>query len=90
MWPGQDPSKTKPRLWQSAADARKVIGEAFIRDGERYQLERARLKIDLDELWSACSLERRTRMRPRNSACSKMHSICSAESRSQEPRLPVG
>jgi DNA-binding SARP family transcriptional activator len=50
IWPGQDPSKTKPRLWQSAADARKVIGEAFIRDGERYQLERAQLKIDLDEL----------------------------------------
>jgi DNA-binding SARP family transcriptional activator len=50
IWPGQDPSKTKPRLWQSAADARKVIGEAFIRDGERYQLDRAQLKIDLDEL----------------------------------------
>jgi DNA-binding SARP family transcriptional activator len=50
IWPGQDPSKTKPRLWQSAADARKVIGEAFIRDGERYQLDRAHLKIDLDEL----------------------------------------
>jgi two-component SAPR family response regulator len=50
IWPGQDPSKTKPRLWQSAADARKVIGDAFIRDGERYQLDRAQLQIDLDHL----------------------------------------
>lgn len=50
IWPGQDPSKTKPRLWQSAADARKVIGDAFIRDGERYQLDRTKLKIDLDDL----------------------------------------
>lgn len=61
IWPGKDPRKTKPRLWQSAADARKVIGDTLARDGERYQLDRTRLRIDLDELEALLSQARKAK-----------------------------
>jgi DNA-binding SARP family transcriptional activator len=60
IWPGKDPHKTKPRLWQSAADARKVIGDTLARDGDRYQLDRTRLRIDFDELEDLLAQARRT------------------------------
>jgi DNA-binding SARP family transcriptional activator len=50
MWPGQDPDRTRPRLWQSASEARRLLGEAFVRDGDRYALDRDRVTIDIDEL----------------------------------------
>ena len=50
IWPGEDPKRTRPRLWQSATDARAVLGDALTRDGERYRLERSKVRIDLDEL----------------------------------------
>lgn len=50
IWPGKDPQRTRARLWQSATDARAVIGDALTRQGERYTLDRSRLSIDLDQL----------------------------------------
>lgn len=50
LWPGQDPKRALPRFWQSVTDARKALGEAWVRDGERYRLDRERLRIDLDTL----------------------------------------
>lgn len=50
IWPGEDPKRTRPRLWQSATDARAVLGDALTRDGERYRLERSKVLVDLDEL----------------------------------------
>jgi DNA-binding SARP family transcriptional activator len=50
LWPGQDPKRTHPRLYQSVSDARRAFGSALVRDRERYQLDRTRVCIDLDML----------------------------------------
>jgi two-component SAPR family response regulator len=57
LLPDEDPAKARPRLWQSAAEARRVLGEAFKRDRDgRSQLDRTRVTIDTDELDQALSL----------------------------------
>jgi len=51
MWPGEDPRRTRPRLYQSVSEARRLLGDdAFERDGDRYRLDRARVTTDVDEL----------------------------------------
>ena len=50
MWPNHDPERTRPRLWQSASEARRLLGEAFMRDGDRYAIDRDRVTVDIDEL----------------------------------------
>jgi len=50
LWPQLDAEAARKRLWQSATDARRALGDAWVRDGERYALDRARLHIDLDQL----------------------------------------
>lgn len=42
LWPAQDSKKTRPRLWESATDARAALGDAWIVEGERYRLAAAR------------------------------------------------
>jgi hypothetical protein len=44
------PQRTLPRFWQSVTDAHKALGEGWVRDAERYQLDRTLIHIDLDEL----------------------------------------
>jgi DNA-binding SARP family transcriptional activator len=48
--PDGDPQKTRARLWEVATDARASLGEAWITEGERYRLDREKLRIDLDDL----------------------------------------
>jgi two-component SAPR family response regulator len=50
MWPNEDPRRTRSRLWQSVSEARRLLGDGFERDGERYRLDRTRLAVDTDEL----------------------------------------
>jgi DNA-binding SARP family transcriptional activator len=51
MWPGEDPQQTRPRLYQSVSEARRLLGDdALVRDGDRYRLDRARIAIDVDQL----------------------------------------
>jgi DNA-binding SARP family transcriptional activator len=50
LWPGQDPQRTQPRLYQSVSDARRAFGNALVREHERYRLDRAAVSIDLDQL----------------------------------------
>lgn len=50
LWPAQDPKKTRPRLWESASDARAALGDAWIVEGERYRLDRSKVRVDLDQL----------------------------------------
>jgi two-component SAPR family response regulator len=50
LWPAQDPKKTRPRLWESASDARAALGNAWIVEGERYRLDRSKVRVDLDQL----------------------------------------
>lgn len=51
LWPDSDPKRSRPRLWQSTAEARRLLGDAFAREDDgRYRLDRDRLWIDTDEL----------------------------------------
>jgi DNA-binding SARP family transcriptional activator len=50
IWPAQDPARTRPRFWQSVTEARKALGDAWVHKGERYELDRSRVRVDLDEL----------------------------------------
>ncbi|MGA9877099.1 MAG: BTAD domain-containing putative transcriptional regulator [Solirubrobacteraceae bacterium] len=49
IWPAQDPERTRPRFWQSVTEARKAIGDAWLHERERYQLDRSKVRVDLDE-----------------------------------------
>jgi DNA-binding SARP family transcriptional activator len=50
IWPGEDPRRTRPRLWQSTSEARKLIGDAFISQRGQHSLDRTKITTDADEL----------------------------------------
>jgi len=50
IWPAQDPERTRPRFWQSVTEARKALGNAWVHHGERYELDRSKVRVDLDDL----------------------------------------
>jgi DNA-binding SARP family transcriptional activator len=51
LWPDADPRRTRPRLWQSTAEARRMLDDAFILDDNgRYRLDRQIVWVDSDEL----------------------------------------
>lgn len=50
IWPGQDPKRTRPRFWQSVTEARKALGDAWVHEADRYQLDRSKVRVDLDDL----------------------------------------
>lgn len=50
MWPSEDPRRTRPRLWQSVSEARRLLGDAFERHGDRYKLDRMRVDVDAVQL----------------------------------------
>jgi DNA-binding SARP family transcriptional activator len=50
IWPAQDPARTRPRFWQSVTEARKALGDAWLHQADRYQLDRSKVRVDLDDL----------------------------------------
>ena len=50
LWPGEDPRRSAARFYQAASEARKLLGDAFVRARDTYNLDRERLRVDLDEL----------------------------------------
>ena len=50
LWPGDDPRRSAARFYQAASEARKLIGDAFVRVRDTYTLDRVQLRVDLDEL----------------------------------------
>ena len=50
IWPGDDPRRTRPRLWQSTSEARKLIGDAFISQRGHYLLDHTKITTDTDDL----------------------------------------
>jgi DNA-binding SARP family transcriptional activator len=50
LWPGDDPKRSASRFYQAASEARKLLGDAFVRERDTYNLHREQLQIDLDEL----------------------------------------
>lgn len=51
LWPDHTPEQGRKRLWRASADARAQLGEAAVhRNGDRYQLNRDQVDVDLDTL----------------------------------------
>lgn len=50
LWPGDDPRRSAARLYQAVSEARKYLGDGFQRHRDSYELDRKRLRIDIDEL----------------------------------------
>lgn len=50
IWPREDPRRTRPRLWQSTSEARKLIGAAFISQRGHYSLDHTKITTDADDL----------------------------------------
>jgi two-component SAPR family response regulator len=50
LWPGEDPKRSRQRLYQAVRDARRLLGAAVASERDRYWLDRDHVRIDVDEL----------------------------------------
>jgi DNA-binding SARP family transcriptional activator len=50
LWPGEDPKRSRQRLYQAARDARKLLGDGVASERDRYWLDRNQVRVDVDEL----------------------------------------
>jgi DNA-binding SARP family transcriptional activator len=50
LWPGEDPKRSRQRLYQAVRDARRLLGDAVASERDRYWLDRHRVRVDVDEL----------------------------------------
>jgi DNA-binding SARP family transcriptional activator len=50
LWPGEDPKRSRHRLYQAVRDARRLLGEAVASERDRYWLDRKRVRVDVDDL----------------------------------------
>lgn len=49
LWPGEDPKRSRHRLYQAIRDARSLLGDAVASERDRYWLDRSRVRVDVDE-----------------------------------------
>ncbi|HWQ24762.1 MAG TPA: BTAD domain-containing putative transcriptional regulator [Gaiellaceae bacterium] len=61
LWPGEDPRRSRHRLYQAVRDARRLLGDAVSSERDRYWLERDRVRVDVDELDELVDKARRAR-----------------------------
>lgn len=51
LWPGEDPKRSRQRLYQAVRDARRLLGEdAVVSERDRYWLDRTRVRVDVHDL----------------------------------------
>jgi DNA-binding SARP family transcriptional activator len=50
LWPGEDPKRSRHRLYQAVRDARRLLGDAVASERDRYWLDRKRVRVDVDDL----------------------------------------
>jgi DNA-binding SARP family transcriptional activator len=50
LWPGDDPKRSRHRLYQAVRDARRLLGEAVASERDRYWLDRNSVRVDVDVL----------------------------------------
>jgi len=50
LWPGDDPKRSRHRLYQAVRDARRLLGDVVASERDRYWLDRDRVRVDIDEL----------------------------------------
>lgn len=60
IWPGEDPKRSRHRLYQAVRDARLLLGDAVASERDRYWLDRSSVRVDVDELEELLEKERRT------------------------------
>jgi DNA-binding SARP family transcriptional activator len=65
LWPGEDPKRSRHRLYQAVRDARRLIGDALMSERDRYWLDRSRVRVDVDELEARLDEAGRTDTRSR-------------------------
>ena len=50
LWPGEDPNRSRHRLYQAVRDARQLLGDGVASERDRYWLDRDRVRVDIDDL----------------------------------------
>lgn len=50
LWPGEDPKRSRHRLYQAVRDARRLLGNGVASERDRYWLDRDRISVDVDQL----------------------------------------
>lgn len=50
LWPGEDPKRSRHRLYQAVRDARRLLGDAVASERDRYWLDRDLVRVDVDDL----------------------------------------
>ena len=50
LWPGEDPKRSRQRLYQAVRDARQLLGDGVASERDRYWLDRGRVRVDVDDL----------------------------------------
>lgn len=50
LWPGEDPKRSRHRLYQAVRDARRLLADAVASERDRYWLDRTRVRVDVHDL----------------------------------------
>ena len=50
LWPDESPTKSRQRLWKAKRQAQRLLGDALLRRGDTYELDRSSTRLDVDEL----------------------------------------
>jgi DNA-binding SARP family transcriptional activator len=50
LWPGEDPQRSRHRLYQAVRDARRLLGDGVASERDRYWLDRTQVRVDIDDL----------------------------------------
>jgi DNA-binding SARP family transcriptional activator len=50
LWPGEDPKRSRHRLYQAVRDARRLLADALASERDRYWLDRTRVRVDVHDL----------------------------------------
>jgi DNA-binding SARP family transcriptional activator len=50
LWPGENPVKTRQRLWKAKRQAQRLLENTLVRQHDGYAIDRTRLRTDIDEL----------------------------------------
>lgn len=58
LWPGENPVKTRQRLWKAKRQAQRLLGDTLVRHHDGYAIDRTRLRTDIDELDALRQAER--------------------------------
>jgi DNA-binding SARP family transcriptional activator len=79
VWPGEDPKRSRHRLYQAVRDARRLLGDAVASERDRYWLDRKRVRVDVDELDDLLERAARAGSEERKKLLESALTLCRAE-----------